>query len=261
MRGLSPATPYYRKNNLWVPGGGAPPDLVEDFSTYSSTANMLADPRGIYSVAEDVNTGQMALDVSTGYGASPQCMRYDFPDRSADVGACNTGRCGDYTIGRNITLPSPVTMQMWVEWVTKFTTNWTTVAPSAWSCCSAAAWKAFFGRTDVSRFQMVPGIFGSDYTLGFPGNEEPADLPMTWSMFDGAWHVHRIWYGLGSGVGGTSFLADGTFVNAYLNQTPTASQIYGLALGRNMNQGPTVLSSVYWGRIAFWSHDPGWGIP
>lgn len=256
-----------RRRRIRAPGAVAPvapgvPWLLEDFSTYTSTANMIADPRGIYSTAEDVfNPGEIVLDQTTGYGSSTQCMRYDFPDRTATGGSGNTGRCSDYTIGRNINLAAHVTTQLWVEWVTKFSAGWTTVAPGGWGCTTAAAYKAFFARTDVSRFQMVPGIFGNEYTLGYPGNEEPADIAMPWTMFDGAWHVHRIWYGLGSGVGGTSMLVDGTFINSYLNVTPTASYIYGLALGRNMNQGPATPSSVYWGKIAVYNTDPGWGIP
>src|SRR4029077_12615392 len=54
----------------------AVPWLLEDFSSYSSTTNLLADPRGIYSVAEDVySPGEIVLDPTVGYGSSHQSMR------------------------------------------------------------------------------------------------------------------------------------------------------------------------------------------
>src|SRR5690348_15403577 len=63
-------------------GGGGAAWLLEDFSTYSNTANFLADPRGIYSTAEDEATTQMTLDKSTGVNidgyALTQSVRYDY---------------------------------------------------------------------------------------------------------------------------------------------------------------------------------------
>ena len=71
--------------------------MEEDFAEYSSTADMLSDPRGIYSVAEDVNPGRMSLDLSTGYGVSDRSMRYDY----VGVG------CTSQTIGRTVSKPRP----------------------------------------------------------------------------------------------------------------------------------------------------------
>ena len=87
----------------------AVPWLLEDYSSYTSTSNLLADPRGIYSVGEDVySSGEIVLDATVGYGSSHQSMRYNFPDRTSEGGSTNQGRCTDFTIGRNITLPSTV---------------------------------------------------------------------------------------------------------------------------------------------------------
>ena len=53
---------------------------------------------------------------------------------------------------------------------------------------------------------------------------------------------------------------------SYLGGTRTAnvqsggvvpSSIYGLALGRNMNQGPGLVQSAWWGRIRVWNSNPG----
>ena len=233
-------------------GGGGTPLLEEDFSEYSGTANMLADPRGIYSVTEDVLTTQMALDQSVGYGSSSKSMRYDFPDRTGDG-----GRCTDFTIGRNMKFPSNLT-EVWVEVVAKFDNTFTTVAPGAWGCTSAAAYKFILPRTDVSRFQLVAGIFGTSYTFGYPGNEEPADWAMEWTPFDGQWHTYRLHVKCGNGTGLATLWVDGVKLRDFENVTTTASDIYGLALGRNVNQGPDHLQSMWWGKVTIWDQDPQW---
>ncbi|HKR55833.1 MAG TPA: hypothetical protein VJS20_06000, partial [Gemmatimonadales bacterium] len=231
--------------------------MEENFSEYSSTSNMLSDPRGIYSTGEDVTTTQMVLDQGVGYDSSTQSMRFDFPDRTGEGGSGTTGRCSDYTIGRNINLPNHVT-EVWIEAVIKFQNGFTTVAPSGWGCTSAAAYKTVFGRTDVSRFNLVLGIFGTSYTWGYPGNEEPADFPMTFTPFDGQWHTYRMHMKLGSGTGAATVMVDGVTVKDLSGVTTSASYIYGVALGRNMNQGPGAAQSMWWGKVTIWDQDPLW---
>jgi len=243
-----------------------PPFLLEDFSTYSSTANWIADPRGIYSTAEDVNTAQMVLDTTVGCtpAGTSQTGRYDFPDRSGDVQGPLTGRCGDYTIGRNLSLPATIT-EGWFSFYHKSDSFFKTLAPSGWGCNSAAAYKTWFGRTDVSRYNLVLGIFGetADYTWSAgPGNQEPADFPLTWTPFDGAWHYYQMHCKIGSGSNGICNLA----VDGVVKKTNTglsaggASDIYGIAIGRNMNQGPGTVQSEWWGPIACYTSDPWSGL-
>lgn len=247
-------------------GGGSPPasDLAENFNTYTSTANMLSDPRGIYSVGEDVNTSMMVYDTSVGYPSYglTKSMRYDWPDRTSEGHPTSTtGYCGDDTIGRNIVLPSTQT-DIWVELVHKSDSTFTTLVPGG-VCTSAAAYKTLFGRTNVSRYNIVLGIFGetSDYTWGYPGNEEPADFAMTWTPFDGNWHVYRMRMTIGNGTGAAILMVDGTIVKSFTNVTTSASSINGIALGRNMNQGPLHTQSEWWGALnVWWTFNPGWGF-
>ncbi len=245
-----------------VTSSGVTPLLLEDFSTYTSTSDMLSDPRGIYSVAEDLNTAMMALDTTVGYGSSTKSMRYDWPDRTSEGGSGTTGRCGGDTIGRNLSLPSNQT-EIWVELDFKTQSTFTTVAPSAWSCTSAAAYKTLFGRTDVSRYNLVLGIFGTSYTWSAgPGNQEPADYALTWTPFDGNWHTYQMHMKIGTGSNGICNLA----VDGVVKQTNTglsqggASYIYGIALGRNMNQGPGAVQSEWWGKCAVYTQDPFNGL-
>lgn len=246
-------------------GGGPAPFLLEDFSTYSNTANWIADPRGIYSTTEDVNTSMMVLDTSVGctpVGTS-QTGRYDWPNRTSE-GTTNglDGYCGDDTIGRNLNLPSHVT-ELWCSLYWKTDSFFTTVAPSGWNCHSAAAYKLLFLRTDVSRYNLVLGIFGTSYTWSAgPGNQEPADYPLTWTPFDGSWHYYQMHCKIGSGSNGICNLA----VDGVVKQTNTglsqggASYIYGIATGRNMNQGPGAVQSEWWGQIAAYTSDPWSGL-
>jgi hypothetical protein len=242
--------------------GGLAPYLNEDFSTYSSTANWIADPRGIYSTAEDVNTAMMVLDTSVGctpIGTS-QTGRYDWPDRTGEGGSGTTGRCSDDTIGRNLNLPAHQT-ELWVGLYWKTQSSFTTVAPGGWGCTSAAAYKLLFLRTDVSRYNLVLGIFGTSYTWSAgPGNQEPADYPLDWTPFDGNWHYYQMHVKIGSGSNGICNLAvDGVVrkTNTGLSQGG-ASYIYGIATGRNMNQGPGAPQSEWWGQVAAYTSDP-WG--
>ena len=237
--------------------------MLEDFSTYGSTAQLLADPLGLYSVGEDEATGQMALDLTTGYGTSHQSMRYDFPDRSGD-GA----RCGDYPVGRNINLPSTV-QEVWVEVYVKFAANFRTLAPSSWGCISNAEYKFIFARVNGgSRFNLNSGTYGNAWTFGVPFDEQgaggtPRDVVAGADrVWDGQWHQYRLYFKVSSSSGASDgaarFYLDGVLVKSFANVNIPDSGIYGLALGRNMNQGPAQPTSVWWGRIQAWNQNPGW---
>jgi len=237
------------------------PWLLEDFSSYTSTANLLADPRGIYSVGEDETPSQVFLDKTVGYGSSTQSMRFDFPDRTSEGGSGTSGRCTDFTVGRNINLPSPQT-EIWLEVEAKFSNGFTSLAPSSWGCTSAAAYKFVFGRTPTGRFNLVLGIFGSSYTFGWPANQEPSDDPMPFTPFDGQWHVYRMHFKVSTpssaANGACELWVDGVLVKSFTGIVESNSNIYGLAIGRNMNQGPGQPESEWWGRIAVWNTNPGW---
>jgi len=249
----------------------ATPWVLEDFSTYTSTANMLADPRGIYSVGEDLTTGQMVLDQSVGYGSSKQSMRYDFPDRTGTGGSGTSGRCTDYTIGRNMTLPSTVT-ELWVEVAARYQSTWTTLAPSSWGCTSNSDYKFFMARVNgTGRFMLFAGTYGTGWQFGYPGNDEGAgsDTPgyygnatypfsITGSPWDGNWHVYRFHYRVGTG-GAAEWWYDGVKMPSFENVDASAgTSIYGLGLGRNLNQGPGQPQSIWWGRIVVYKSNPGW---
>jgi len=241
----------------------AAPWLVEDFSTYTSTANLLSDPRGIYSTGEDVNTGQIVLDKTIGDTINgwhlTQSMRYDQQDQTGNVATSLTGRCGSYEITRNINLPSAVT-EIWVESYEKYSVGWSVNVPSSWGCTSEPAYKHFFGRINggTGRFSTgtLPGEWVSEYP---PGGQElnTGVYSQTFDPADGRWHVFRYHWKVGaSGV--LQVWIDGVLRINQQGVNVQASSIYGISMGRNMNAGPSQNQSIWWGLIRVFKTNPGW---
>lgn len=73
---------------------------------------------------------------------------------------------------------------------------------------------------------------------------------------DGIFGVEVI--GIGRSVG-TNLVTGATDVATKSFYLGSAQRINGFALNRNMNQGPTHPQSEWWGRIFYWTSDPGWG--
>lgn len=233
-----------------VTPSGATPWLLEDFSTYTSTANMLSDPRGIYSTGEDVNTANMVLDTTTGYGASAKSLRFDYPSRPAP------GGCGDNTIGRNLVLPGGTSVpELWAEWICKFSSTWT----NAEGCVGVNAdFKMVFGRVLTSgRFNVMVGTYNAEYTVGYPAHEDDFEGHALTTEWDGNWHTWR-WHMKVGSSGACKVWFDGTVVKDYGVASMATNQIYGFAVGRNINQGPAVAQSLWWGKISLYDTDPGW---
>jgi hypothetical protein len=249
-----------------TPAGLEPPApwLEEDFSSYASTTDLLANPRGFYSVAEDEGTARVVLDTTSGYGTSRRSMQYVFPNRSNDL----ADRCHDFTIGRNIDLPRAV-REVWVEVYARFSANFHTLAPRAWGYRSGAEYKFILGRTHGgSRFNLNAGTFGSAWTFGIPFDEQgdggtpPKVVPGAAAVWDGLWHQYRVYFKVSSARGmpdgAARFYLDGRLIKSFATVVINDTDIYGVALGRNLNQGPEEPMSVWWGRIRIWERSPGW---
>jgi len=229
--------------------------VEEDFAEYSSTADMLSDPRGIYSVAEDVNPGRMSLDLSTGYGVSDRSMRYDY----VGVG------CTSQTIGRNVTLPSPVA-EVWVEFYVKFSTNLTTLNPLG--CGTPPDYKFIFGRLTPDGFGRFAIRWGSQtppqITVESAGNHVDLYTGEFIARYsDLRWHQVRAHWKVGpSGTPATlvQTWVEGKLIYDKRDFVVTGRPlIWSLALGRNMDQGlPNAIMSVWWGRVRAWQTDPEW---
>lgn len=240
-------------------GGANPtPWLLEDFSTYSSWANWIADPRGIYSTAEDELTSSNSfLDTTTGVNINgyhlTQCVRYDYIAPG----------CVSQTIERNLVFPSTVG-EVWFELYCKWTTNFTTKNVNG--CGTPPDFKMFFLRSNaglgrgavrwgsqdppeisVEILSAVDLLTGTNIS-GYSDN--------AWHQLRGHWHIN-----------GTSSLIhldiDGVQIyhNGALNAGSSSPSFYGASFARNLDQGiPSGTMSQYWGRLAFFIVDPGWGF-
>jgi hypothetical protein len=244
-------------------GSAAVPFLEEDFSTYTSTANLLANPNNYYATAEDFRTGQINLDESVGFGGSTKSMRYDFPDRTGEGGSGTSGRCTDYTISRM--LKTDGRKHVWIEVYARFSPNFVVRAPDAWGCTSASELKFLFGSVTggPSRFNLE--FQTNRWIFGYPGNETAVvrdGSPAPSTLWDGQWHRFRFEFKVSSATD----VADGA-ARAWVDDVQIAdvsgvvinrTGLYGIPLGRNLNQGPGQLQSIWWGRIRLYETNPGW---
>jgi hypothetical protein len=261
------------------PPSGAKPWLEIDFNKYATTAALLADTNNqggpFYS---DKEVSRISLDTSTGYGSSTKSMRYTWPDRTSQGGTERNGRCGDYTIGRNVAFPHAAT-EVWVEVVAKFSENFTTRAPATWGCTSNPDYKFIFGLVtsndsrNESRYGLYNGVYGTEWHAGRPGIPEDtynpkrgfmAGEPLNW---DGKWHRYRFHWKISSPnksdgifrlwIDDKLVVEDTAVMTTNIYGVPTVG-ILGLALGRNMNQGPGHVQHLWWGAVRAWNVNPGW---
>jgi hypothetical protein len=98
--------------------------------------------------------------------------------------------------------------------------------------------------------------------MGYPSNEEAVSVSMSqYPIWDGQWHRYRFHWkvAIGGLNGAMEAWIDGRRIASKVNiSTSTTTAIYGIALGRNMNQGPKVSTSLWWGSIKVFKDYPGW---
>lgn len=233
---------------LQDPSAGADPVVVEDFSDYGSTSELLSDPRGIYG-RPTVSPENIELDTSVGvtHEGLSQSMRYDYD--------------GVGTIRTVLDIPSP-TYELWVEVWARFSPNFRT----DWNQPgSNPDFKFVFAVTDPGRFELKTGRFGRDYAVGAPRNPVVGSDPSSGLDWDGEWHRYRMHFRHESSDGA----CDGTAVARIDGRATIGSEgdvctnrrfgpMMFLYLGANMNQVPKETISLWWGRVAVWTDDPGW---
>jgi len=263
-------------------GGGPPADLIEDFSSYSSTANLMSGgSKPWWSTGEDVcgnsggngscptsDTGTIWLDTSVGLNAGghslSQSMRYDQP--ASPVCASPN----DPSVGRNINLPS-TQVEIWLEIWAMFSSGWSAAdnrSQTGGGC--DPGYKFIFGRINGTGDRWSLGVEGGTGTqdLNFIASYPPTgstNLNVSYASAgfaprDGGWHRYRMHWKCGSGNGVDAWWFDNNLCVNRTGISPAANNIYGLALGRNINSGPVLAQSIWWGLVqVWWTQDPGWG--
>lgn len=231
------------------PTSSVTPVLVEDFSTYSSTANMLADPRGIYRLAEDFRTANMTLDTSVGYDIVSQSLRYDYP----------SGTDTDYTISRMLDMPAEVGTEVWVEVVVRWSNNFT-IAGNGQPAGSAL--KLLHVEQNGSAGRFAVNLEGSTIRAEGPNDDyddlyiNPSPGVSVSTLFDGQPHVIRYHVRLGTDDF-HEFSVDGQYLGSETGQT-AASEFWGIALCRNLNKLSAVNMQMWWHLIRVYDQDPLW---
>lgn len=238
----------------------ASPNLVENFSTYTSTANFLSDPRNIYSQNEDEDPADIVLDTTVGYGSSDRSMRFDYQASGATKNS--------ETVGRNLTLASAQS-ELWVEVWAEFSSNFTTVPTWLNQILPYNPdFKFVFGRmsSGSGRFEFKEGnSTNTELSAGYPGNQEAylGDFSMnSKALWDGKWHRYRFHWKVGSGDGVVQVWIDNSLEISHANLTMSdpSDAVYSIALGRNLDPSASQLQHIWWGSVKVWyqGNNPGW---
>jgi hypothetical protein len=258
-------------------GGGEPPpgpepDILEDFSTYTSTANYLTDPRGIYLEGEcfdqENNTADsvVAIDPTVGFGSSTKSLRYDWNSYATQ------GTGGN--ISRAFILPPGGVTNIWVEAQHKCTANFHLDNWLGQPNPPGVGYKFIF----LAQNNGGAGRFAYEWTGDNPGNMSMYPNDAAWGgseqyhfshpfgigdARDGNWHRYRIHVRLSGGDKLAGQIDDGeVFDTDDVGGFTTAStDIWNVQIGQFMNQRPVQVQQEWWGRVAIWlgSNDPGWG--
>ena len=230
-----------------VTSSGASPALTEDFSTYSSTSNFLADPRSIYWLSEDIQTGQMTLDTGVAYSGLTQSIRYDYP----------SGTGTDYTVSRMLRIPGGTVQELWTEVAVKFSSGFTVYGNGQGV---GPALKLL--HTEVNG---VAGRFGLaieyDRVSAEGPNDDYSNLYLTstgaaTTLQNASWHILRHYVRLGT-TDFHQYWMDGVSLGS-ASGTTAATNLWGVALARNLNMQPASPQSMYLGYVKLYTSNPGW---
>lgn len=275
------------------PPGGVAPWFLEDFSSYTNTADLLTTTGGrpwtsFYAESE----GSYALD-NTGVNINgfslTKSLRVNFPSSATwtdDSRVVNgtPDRCDNYTM-RPVLRPNGsefgTQRHLWFEFYIRFSSNWTTVPTAAWGCSGAPDHKTWLmepqggsGRWEI-KIGFGSGGLGPAVTVGDPvfgqtqfpnlkswvNNDPEAVAPTYWNN---QWHRVRVEIFLGSSPGAS----DGTF-RVWMNNTQIHNRtnmtynaaITGFAsmqMGANRNHGQGEAMHFSWGLVRIYNQNPGW---
>jgi hypothetical protein len=169
------------------------------------------------------------------------------------------------TISRMLKVPNRT--EVWVECTARFEPGFSL----EWGGGGDSALK--FLHVEIDSERTGGGRFGFGFRFGDDGEsniEAPndayegpgggfAETNFSFSSIaDGNWHTYRYHVQLGPPAM-HEFWLDGVLRARKTGIGTAASSIWGVALGRNMNQEATSPESEWWGAVkVWWSHNPGW---
>lgn len=270
--------------------GEVTPLAVFDPDQYADTAELRADPLGVFSTGEDLTPSLISLDGSVARPGGSKSMRYDWVDQGAG---------NPISIGRKI--PVGEHTELWVEaqvrWSENFMANVDLDPQSDDPHMHVAAHKLLFlgaqNRSGEGKGWVLPdGTKVGRWALMFPGGTaNPPHGPTTVETpaiveadqmhtagaqiienvhhdpsqyFDGKWHTLRVHARHDPGL--LEMWLDGhQFVDLAAEGYPDFTvrpevKTVAVLLGRNKDDGNVSgTESLWWGRVRAWDQDPGWG--
>lgn len=250
-------------------GSGADPEVVEDFSEYTNTQELL-DSDKYQGGGTDEGSEEIHLDTSTGvdespWGTSDRSMRYDYIDQGCD------------TIFRGRNLTHPNASEAWFEIVMKFSSNYTPCN----SDCDPCDHKLILHQTsEAGRFMWHPNANGASAPYN---NQSPqwgfccsggvtdgwftvtGDTVKSDAWMDAEWHRFRIHIRSSTDEQTEDGLYEWWFDDqgpwSRNGATPDDTLLQLLDMGSNKDKGlDSGTESVWWGQVKIWTEAPSWDI-
>lgn len=246
-------------------GGGVQPWLENDFD-YADITALLADiynastrPTGAWSTGsgETVGSGQMSLIAEGPPGGSGKSLRYTYLSSAGP-------KCSDTTIGINVQFPQNKS-EVWVEVYARHSANFSVGTNATCGGTPTAGHKFIFGRVNGGdRFEIKLGNNGLYLASKWPNDpggvvQYNSSIPTT-AYFNNTWHRYRMHMKVGAAGIFKCWFNDTLWRNSTNQPITTATYVYGVSLGRNLNLTPLVSPNmtIDWGLYRVYDTDPGW---
>lgn len=240
-------------------GGGPSPgwDFEEDFSAYSSSANMKANLPPFWDQSFQLNPSWITLDTTKGKAPSTKSCKYTFP---AQPGAVDTGTHLGALVFTMVAHPGPT--EAWYEFECAWEPTWSfdDGQAGAKEYKLGAVGDVFTGN---NRFN-IPEMEASQWIVNYPGGDlnPNTDHPLPSDLLDGNFHNFKAHLKIGDHAtnGVVQMSIDGVTQKNVSNLAVDANTqgLSGFIPGLNLNQGPTLSQSMWWGLIRGTRTDPGW---
>jgi len=278
------------------PPGGVAPWFLEDFSSYTNTADLLTTGGGRpFTSFHAESEGSYALDtvgVNINGLALTKSLRVNFPNTSTwtdDSRVVNgtPDRCDNYTM-RPVITPNGTQFRsqrhLFLEFYVKFSSNFYTLPPSSWNCSGQNDHKTLLilpaggsGRWEVkvgngtfpdqrSAIKVGDPQFGQSQLTNVKRADVTPPDPETVAenIWDNEWHRLRIEISIGSSAGASDGVfrvwLDSTLIHQRTGMTLPAGMtgLDHIQLGANFNHGPREAMHFNWGLIRIYNSNPGW---
>jgi hypothetical protein len=261
-------------------GDAIKPDFCEDFSTYSSSAEIRSDPNGWFYWQGEQN---IHLDRSVSPPGQTQSLRYTYHSRDDADHVTPKGRLGylwDMMGGGKSDY-----QEVWIEVKHRFSSNFTMEGHDSYRTAPNPP-ASGLKLVHIHYYRLEDGFSGpNSFRLDFH-NGDGGDLKAqqggdNWdnqhffdpnsiannpkAMFDGrTWHVQRLHIRVGGNSRNLPHLMEwwmnGHHMGVSKAEHPGSGVPYinAVQIGANMNRYAPEDQHIWWAYVKIWKRDPGW---